>query len=93
MTEHLYRLRRISRCCGERVAHSRKFPDLGLVCADCGEEVRDFLIENAWGAVVWPPSPAAVRRIPRCRPLPRNRRKIREADPRGYRVILPGSRG
>ena len=93
MTEHLIDLKRISPCCGERVAHFRPFPSLALMCVECGCVVREFLLENAWGEVVWPPSEEAVARIPPCKPLPRVRRKVVEPEPVGYRVILPGSRG
>ena len=86
-------LRRISRCCGERVAHPRKFPDLGLICVGCWEPVREFLLENCLGEIVWPPPDEDVARIPMPKRAKRVRRKPAEAEPEPYRVFLPWERG
>ena len=64
-----------------------------MVCVECRGVVREHLIENCLGDVVWPPSEAEIARIPPCERVKRVRRKPTEAEPRGYRVILPYRRG
>ena len=75
------------------MAHDRPFPSLGLICVGCGARVKEFLIENCLGEVVWPPTREQIRAIPRQKPLKRVRRKPVEPEPEGYRVILPWGRG
>ena len=61
-----------------------------LICADCHEVVweDEVLLENSMGEVVYPPDKELVALYPKVR-VKRNRRKPTEADPVGYRLILP----
>jgi hypothetical protein len=51
------------------------------------------LLENLLGEVVWPPPEEDVARIPAQERMKQSRRKPREADPQGYRLLLPWKRG
>lgn len=64
-----------------------------MVCVGCRRRVKEFLLENCLGEIVWPPSEAEIARIPPQKPVKRVRRKPVEAEPEGYRVILPWGRG
>ena len=64
-----------------------------MVCVECRGVVREFLLENCLGETVWPPSDEEIARIPEQKPIERVRRKPTEAEPRGFRVILPYRRG
>ena len=89
-------LRRISPCCLSRVAHgwpwAHEFGNL-LICVDCREVVFEHLVENCLGEVVWPPSEEDVAETEMPARVKKCRRKPTEADPVGYRLILPWRRG
>ena len=90
-------LRRLSGCCGARVAHVGGLGDecggLDLICVDCYQGVEEFLLENCLGEVVWPVDDAAIAAVNEMPRLKRSRRKPTEAEPPSYRLILPGRRG
>lgn len=98
MKEHLRGLRRASPCCAADVYHPHHFnvnpyrKALQLHCAACQKKIKYFLLINSAGEVVWPPPKEWIADTPPQNPRKRNRRKPQEADPIGYRIILPGSR-
>jgi len=65
---------------------------LEMYCADCGELVEEFLIENCLGDVVWPPPDEIVTQVGEIKRAPRNRRKPVEPEPEPFRLHLPGER-
>lgn len=92
----LFSLKRLSPCCHERVAHDRPISSKKwdrIVCVGCREPVEEFLLENAFGEIVWPPDPKVVEAVRPWKRAKKSRRKPTEAEPEPYRLVLPGSRG
>lgn len=79
----------------KRVAHPEPVgakslkKSLLLICLACGGEVKEHILANREGEVVWPPTPAQVAKVPPRGRRKRIRRKPVEAEPVGYLVHLP----
>ena len=82
-------LRRMSPCCYASVYHPADIEAENwdeIRCQQCERVVEVHLIENMLGEIVWP---GIRENLPPFEPAKRSRRKPREAEPAGYRVMLP----